>query len=300
MLKDIIEFVMSRTNLTRESSLREINYAWRETWKSDDLPDSLFEITMEPIDSNSRLSLPWYVYQLRGVKQNFLRMRIHLNTPRPFYQDDSYVQSPFVWRLLGTSPLIRSITNATTVNLSFTEPVTEEVIVSLIGPDDNGSNVREQITFAPNETTKRSTKRYTDFSTITKDKITETDLIVTDASSNELARVPNLDFEARNMVIQITDKCFVCANFCRCFDILYKKKVPYLYYDEQYVPDEEVIQAKTMEWILMPKDGQETKTQMFSEKARQLISQFNGDDRGTEFKIDLGLNKFTTQYRGKL
>jgi len=302
MLKNVIDFVVSRTKMSREDALREINFAWRETWNSDDLPNSLFEISVTPVDSNARISLPWYVGEVRGVKQNYGygRTRIELNTPRPYYQDQVYLQSPFTWRNLGSSPLVRSITNATTVNLTFTEPVTKAVTVSLIGPNDNGSNDREQIVFDINDITKTSTKRFTDFNAIAKSVITETDLIVKDSNDVELARIPNLAFEAKNTIWQITDKCFVACNYCRCFDVLYKLPAPYLYFDEQAVPFEEVLMAKTMEWIALPKEGQEQKAVLYGEKAKQLIIQYNANERGIEHKIDLGINKFNTAYVGNL
>lgn len=302
MLKDVIDFVVARTQMNRVDALREINHAWREIWNSDDLPDSVFEITLTPVDNNSRISLPWYVGKLRGVKQNYGwgRTRVELNTPRPYYQDDVYIQSPFTWRVLGTTPLIRSIINATTVDLTFTEPVTEQVVATLIGPNDNGNQVRELITFPVGETTLRSVNRYKDLLTATKDTITNTDLIITDASSNELARVPNGEFEARNTIVQITDKCFAICNWCRCFDVLYKRATPYLYFDETPIPFQEVLMTKTMEWILLPKDGKEQQTIMHGTKSRELLSQFNADERGVAKKIDVGENNYLTRYWGKI
>lgn len=302
MLKDVIDFVISRTNMTRADALREINYAWDEIWNSDDLPDSLFEITLTPANNNALLSLPWYVGKLRGVKQNFgvARNRIELNTPRPYYQDETYAQSPFVWRVLGTSPLVKTITNATTIDLTFTEPVTEVVTATLIGPNDNGSNVREQLVFDVGDTTKRSESRFVDLTSVAKDIITDTDMEVLDANAARLAFVPNSAFDARNTIAQVTDKCFKVCNWCRCFDILYKKATPYLYFDETPVPMQGVLMTKTMEWILLPKDGKKEQTIMHGTKARELLTQFNADERGVAKRMDVGDSPFVTSYSGKL
>lgn len=301
MLKNVIDFVRSRTDLTRDNALREINFAWKELWNSDDLPNSVFELSVTPLDDNARISLPHYVGEIRGAKQStWGRERVILHTPRPWYQDDVYAQSPFVWRILGTSPLLTSVTNASTVTLTFDKPVTERTIITLLGPNDNGGTVRDQITFEIADTTHESTERFTDFQSITKDLLTPANLKVTDANNREIAIIPNDAYEAKNTIVQITDKCFKICNWCRCFDVLYKKTTPILFYDETAVPFEEVLMAKTLEWIALPKDGQEQKAAMFADKARNLLVQFNGNEVGVDHKLDVGRNRMPTLYHGYL
>ncbi len=300
MLKDVIDFVRARTGLVRSDALREINYAWNEIYNSDDLPNSLQEISIAPIDNTARISLPWFVGFIRGVKINQGRLRIDLNTPRPYYQDDHYTQSPYIWRVLGTSPLSTAITNATTVKLTFRQPVTEQVIVTLMGPDDRGADAREQITFNVGDTEKTSTKRFIDFTQIAKNIITDTDLEVLTQNDAVISIVPNSGFAAKNTIVQITDKCYKLCTFCRCFDVLFKRTTPYLYYDEAPVPFEEVLMAKTLEWISLPKDGQEKKAELFGLKAVSLLSGYNANERSETKMLDLGRNKFTTNYVGTL
>ena len=140
MLIDVINFVKSRTGLVeRDTILREINFAWQELWNGDEIPGTLFEITVKPTDNNFIISLPHYVGKIRGVKESESKVRVALNTPRPFYHDDSYHQNHFTWRVLGTSPLMRHITNATTMTVGFPEAQTMAVRVTLRGPTDNAS-----------------------------------------------------------------------------------------------------------------------------------------------------------------
>lgn len=301
MLKDIINFVRSRTDLNREGALREINYAWKEIWNSDDLPNSVFEISVRPLDDNARISLPWYVGEIRGAKQNtYGRERIVLNTPRPWYQDQQYYQSIFLWRLLGTTPLKQSITNASTLTLKFNDPVIETTTATLLGPDDNGTQVREQVVFKVGESEKETVKRFTDLDTAAKDILTPSDLRLIDANGIDIGFIPNSAFEAKNFVVQITDKAFKVCNFCRCFDILYKKACPYLFYDETPVPFEEVIMTKTMEWIMLPKEDQDKKAQLFSDKSRTLLTAYNHNEVSIEKRLDIGRSGFETQYRWKI
>jgi hypothetical protein len=302
MLIDVLEFVQARTQLTREVALREINYAWRELYNADDLPNSVFELTITPVDASAIISLPYYVGTLRGVKQNVMgRERVTLLTPRPYYQDQTYFQSPFTWRILGVSPIKQSVLNSTTVTLTFDQPVTAQVVVTLSGPDDRGENAREQITFGIGDITKESTKRFADFLQISKDIYTTNNLRVLNAIDSEIAVVPNTAYESKYTITQITDQCNEACNWCRCFDILYKRVCPVLFFDEDPLYGmENVLMTKTLEWITMPKDGQLNLASAYGEKARNLLIASNNDERSIEHRMDIGDSLFATKYSGHL
>lgn len=300
MLKDVIDFVQSRTDMaSREDVLREINFAWREIWNSDDLPNSVFEMTVKPFDDTARIALPHVVGVLRGVKANLGRIRVDLNTPRPYYQDESYYQSPYTWRILGVSPLSQSITNATQLKFTIAEAEDELFKVVVVGPNDNAVEGRDQLNFAPGITELYTTMRFVDARSIVKDRILKSNVEITGANGEDFGIIPNLEFEARNTIVQITDKCLQCCNNCRCFDVLFKKPAPYLYYDEQPIPYPEVLMTKTLEWITLPKDGQEQKTLMYADKSKTLLAGFNTDQSSIEKKMDLGRNLFAT-YTGSM
>lgn len=293
-LKDIIEFIQSRTDLAnRDDVVREINNAWAEIWDSDDLPNSLFEISVKTFDQTNRITLPYYVDKIRGVKTQD-RLRVDLNTPRPYYQDETYFQSPYLWRVLGTTPLKTSITNATAIKLSIAEAATEQFVVTLQGPTDNSTREREQIIFAVGDTEHWTTKNFTDLKEATKNKILSTNVVMTGANDEDYGIIPADAFVANNTVVQITDRCNKCCTACRCFDILYKVPAPYLYYDEQVVPFPGVLITKTLEWIAMPKEGQEQKAILYAEKSKALLTAFNHNDVSVEKKMDLPRNTFCT------
>lgn len=302
MLKDVIEFVKSRAGIPdRATALREINFAWREIWVIDDIPGSLEEVTVSPSDRTLvRCTLPYFVYRPKGVKGNYNKERYALNTPRKLYQYNEYVQSPFSFRELGSSPLSESITNATTLKLEISEPETEVLVVTLIGPTDNAVEDREQITFMPGETRHTSTKRFSDLSNLSKDIITKSNVKVLTQTNTQIAIIPNSAYESRNVIIQITDKCSLCSQ-CACFDVLYKKHPPILLYDEQYIPNgyDEALAAKTLEWIMLPKEDKPS--MLFAEKSRELMVVNNEDtSQGQERRLDMGTNQFTSNYHGYL
>lgn len=297
MLRDVVRFVQSRTDMTsRDDILREINYAWAEIWNSDDLPNSVFEISVSPADNTPRITLPYFVGFLRAVKANLGRIRVDLNTPRPYYQDETYNQSPYTWRILGKHPLSRTIENATRLKFTVAEAQTMQFTVTVIGTDDHGAEVRDQIVFAVGDLEKFSNKNFTDVSGISKDKFTTCNVnilgLYTDSADVDYGFIPNLEYEVWNTVIQVTDKCTQCCTNCRCFDVLYKRTPPLLYYDEQPVQFQEVLMQKTLEWITVPKEGQEKLAEFYANKGRALLTNYNHNDQAVEKKMDIGRNTF--------
>ncbi len=302
MLKDIVDYIVSRTDKSQEDAKREINYAFKELWKSVDLPNSIFEVTVKPANNTAIISLPWYVDQIKGVKQNTWGVeRIILNTPRAYYQNNSYYQHLYTWRVLGTSPLCRSITNASTLTLSFKQPVTTQVTVSIIGQTDQGSEFREQLLFAIGDVSKETAGRYSDLSNVTKSIITENDLFIYGPNSEELGIIPNRLMESKYKIIQLYDKYFIPCNNCNCYDILYKLPPPILYFDEDPVPEEEIVMTKTMEWINLSKQGQEKMAAMYGEKARNLLFASNNNaDHPVDHPLDIAPNRLIRSYSGYL
>lgn len=301
MLKDVIAYVSSRTGETnRDILLREINFAWKEFWNSDDVPNSLFEITVKPFDTEARITLPWYVDMLRGVKQNGSRNRITLNTPRSYYQDGNYAQSPWTWRILGNSPLTKSIDNATQFTVSVPQAETAIFKVTLRGPTDNAEDTREELTFQIGTTSKTTTKNYTDLVSVTKDVLTAQNVSIINSANEEVSLIPNNGFQANNTIVQIVDKCSQNCVDCSCFDILFKAPCPYLFYDDTVIPFEEVLMAKTLEWMTMPKNGEDAKAAAYAAKAGQLLNQFTANENSVEKRLDLGKNSYTSLYYGHL
>lgn len=300
MLKDVIDFVMSRTGYKdREIALREINYAWREIWIADDLPGSLFEMSVQPFDQTARISLPHFVGEIRGVKYNAGRIRVDLYTPRPYYQDDTYFQSPYIWRILGSSPLSTTIVNATQLGFSIEAAEEKTFKVYTQGISDFASNDYEEITFQPGDKGPIwSKKSWTDANSITKDALLASNVSIIGQNGEDFGYIANDEYEARNTIVQITDKCFAVCNQCRCFDILYKRPAPILHNEYATVPFEEVLMAKTIEWIMLPKEGGETKAALFAEKGRVLLESRHNNENSVEKRIDVGRNKFTSRYWG--
>lgn len=278
----------------RPDILREINFVWEEIWNGDDLPGSMFEITLKGSeDRMPRITMPYFVGKLRGVKDSS-RNRIELQTPRPFYQDETYLTSPYTWRILGESPLPRSIENATRLTFTLTKPSPVPFKISVIGTDDRASEVRDQITMLAGAKSISTTRQFTDATSIIKDTLLEEDIVITGANGEDYGIIPNLQYGAVHQLVQVADRCVTCCVTCRCFDIAYKRIPTVFYYDEQIVPYPEVLMTKAMEWILLPKDGQEQKAALFGTKSAGLLTNRNADDSGVSHKLDVSVDRMNS------
>lgn len=300
MLKDVIDFIVARTGLSPEIALREINYAWEELWNVDDLPNSLFEISLTPESQTGLLTLPHYIGLLRGVKEHDSRMSVALQTPRPYYHDGTYEQSPWTWRVLGTTPLKRSILNASTISLAIAEAEEEQFTVTLQGPTDNASKSLETIVFEPGETAKESTNRFTTLTSRTKSALTKANVTLTGPNGEDYGFIPNDAYDAVYTIVQIMDRCACVCTTCNCFDILYKTPVPILTDEDTSIPYQQVLMTKTLEWILLPKEGQEAKADIFGQKARSLLESQVNSNSAVGKQLDLPLNPYVTRFYGDL
>ncbi len=302
MLNDVLKLVQSRTGLNDVDALREVNFAWRELWDMDDLPGSLWEVSISPENQvPPRMSLPWYIGQIRGVKMNWQRERMTLNTPHVYYQNNEYYQSPFTWRILGKSPLMRSITNATRLDLTLGQNESAIVSVTIIGPTDTAAQTTETIVFPIGTRTKSTVNNFVDINSITKSTITANDISVKDSLGQEIAILPNSEYEASNTIVQILDKCMGTCFTCGCFDIFYKLPLPILYNVNQLIPNESALVHKTLELITLNKPDQMPLAAAYHQKADGMLANANANAAwGISMPLDLGNSPFNTKYYGDI
>ena len=90
------------------------------------------------------------------------------------------------------------------------------------------TEVSEEVIIPAGSLSTMSVNGYEDFCSITKLVGTSSNVVVTDTENNELAMIPNHQYDARNTIIQIQDKCYnylgCCMLQCRCLDVLYKPR----------------------------------------------------------------------------
>lgn len=255
MLIDIINNVREIVGIkptdtaAREQLLAYINRAGREIYDGVDLPNTLREDKFCIDDDHSQITLPWYVDGIRGIKNHETGVPYMLFDTRVEYGAEEVQQPLYTWRFIRMSPLVRDIPAAGTLTITLAEAQAESLQVAVSGQTTTAAMAIETVTFAAGEVSRTTTKQFmqespTGITSITKNKVTTCDVVVTDtASSTEIARIPNRHFAARNQIIQIytADRPMQYGN--DCFRILYKLPYTPLWYDNDSFFDPKLEEA---------------------------------------------------------
>lgn len=215
--------------------LDRIWHAYLELYESFDLPGSLREQTVSltaTSEANTRLTLPWYCYLVRGVKLNESRLGVDLTSIREYYNFDQYVQDALTWRVLGTTALMRTHTLGTPLTVTFKMPVEERTGVTIVGCNAMQSSVSETLTFEVGQQTKTTVAQFAQnqyisnddiVTSITKDVAGGYDADILDGAENIIGFLPNSVQQSRHLLVAISDDRFVqqwgTLNAC---DVLFK------------------------------------------------------------------------------
>jgi hypothetical protein len=309
------EIGLQLTNVADKAFLiAKINEAAEDLYTSDDLVDCLREQVFSFEVDDQQITVPWYVYKIRGARWSRLKLPIRLDDYRPRYATQGYSEMLWrgmTWRIKNKQAIGKDISNAAPLTLSIALPETVAFTVNITGSTANSIRITEQVTFAPGDITKTcvntfiSNNGYFPIESITKDILTNNDVIITDTNGEEISRIPNSELSASYTVIQITD--FDQSTFindgCSCIELLYKTKFTPFRNDFDEFPCgpiyDQCIFYKTLE-IFHGKNGEVEKAALAKLKCDQLIGNLAQEtELGENIRLDFGYNRFLrAQNRG--
>lgn len=198
-----------------------INGAALELYNSADLEDCLREQSFET--ANERyLALPYYVGNVRAIRTHCGVVTLH--DRRPQYHNKRWnCDDPMTFRILGYSPLIRALSNATPLEVGTTS---EPVVVKFTGSTAAANNVESTVTVNADGTVSGVSANYTDVYSITKDRVTQVDIVILDENEETVSVIPNDQVEARYQILEIGEQagqtCSTKPVRDVCIDVLYK------------------------------------------------------------------------------
>jgi hypothetical protein len=275
-----------------------INRAARELYDSQDFAGTLREQVFTFAASAHQVALPWYVDQIRGVREYDAGDKVQINSMRPRYQTNAWTQDLLSWRVKGFSPLQCEITNATQLTLTFSEALTEPVDVIVTGATATASCYTETVSFDVGDTVKTTTKQFQswpEFRSIRKSAATNADLTVTSATQT-LAEIPNRELESRYTLVQILDKEFTTSSVVTDYEILYKMRFSPFVDDYDEFPCrgfDMAIHWKTLEHHFAERQDEGDRAVGCHEKCNEVLRQINANDAaGKEMFMDFGQNRF--------
>jgi hypothetical protein len=210
-------------------------HAYLELYESFDLPGSLREQTVSMTatsDENTRFTLPWYCYLVRGVKLSESRIGVDLVSIREYYNYDNYIQSSLTWRVLGTTALQVSHTSGTPLTVTFKQPVDERTSVTITGCNAMQSSVSETLVFEVGQQTKTTSTQFAQnqfisnddiVTSITKDVAGGYDAEISDGTGKVVGFLPNSVQQSRHLLVAISDDRFVSQwGTLNAADVLFK------------------------------------------------------------------------------
>lgn len=289
------------TTALRNSALDKINKAAKELYDSTDLSGCLREQVFTFDSINKQVTLPWYVGQIRGVRNYNTTEKVTINDLRPRYYYGKGYQDSLKWRIKRVIPILRSLDNQSTLKVVIPAVNSETFKVWISGRTDNASAGVETFEFSVSATEIIGIVPFLDILAISKNRLTDVDLQVYDASDTLIAEIPNHERESRYTLIQVLDdKRTTSGDSCNCYEILYKQQLSILKNDQDVFPCEgydDVIVWKAVShfWQKVITDQGKNNALAAETRLNQILRQkaVNAED-GVEMEVQFAPNRFLT------
>lgn len=243
MLRDLLQYAYEVTGIPldkRDQLLRLVNRAARELYDCADLPGSYGEkvFTFDADSGTEKLiTLPWFIGSIRAARLYEIGPRIDLVSVAEKYAPRSW-QPPFLeWRVYHRSPLVRTLTQATQLTFTISTAETTPIEITVVGQTTTAARVNETVIIDVGATSVTTLNQWSQddpdgIVSLQKNRVTNTDVVVTTTvDGTEVSKIPNRAFEARNIVIQISDDLSSYSTIDNSVEILYKKVWIPFYYD---------------------------------------------------------------------
>jgi len=274
-----------------------INEAAEEVWEEKDLPGCLREVYIRT-QTDTELALPYFVGELRAMRESENRAVWNLTDLRPRYHQYNWKHEWKSWRLKGTSPLQLGITVATPPILKI--PVSDDdLTVTIVGSTANAARVTED-TVMDNTTIELDTA-FTEIHSITKNILGDHNVTVEDSDENVLAEITNDVLESRYVIVDISKYPWTGSETnCWVMEVLYKMKLKRMEALDDVFPVEgfdKVIALKALQILTEGQEGKEDRALLMDTRATRMINRKIEHKEGTTTKhIKFGRNKLLGLY----
>lgn len=298
-VKYILEQVGNKTGLSpldssqRATMLRWLNEAAPELYEQSDMPNSLIEQVFR-VNGDQTIALPYCVGELRAVREFYSRIPWHINQMRPRYNQSNWPDMWRNWRLKGEQALQKSITNQSIVTVTVPVVETPNIVVSIAGPTLTAAHAIETLTM--DSVSKSATKNFLDIVSVTKDRVNDYDVTVSDVDDVVLTIIPNNQLEARYLIVDISTLPWSTQPSSQqdhYVEVLYKKALSILSNDADEFPArgyDNVLVNKCLQ-LWMEEQGKVDGATMYDSKATRTLARKNDDrNKATEDMVSFVTN----------
>lgn len=270
----------------RATLLRFVNEAALELYDQCDV--QLIEQCFR-VNGDQTISLPSYVGQLRAVREFNSQIPWHINQMRPRYNTVNWKDMWRNWRIKGQFALQTTIRNEGPLVITVAEVETPNVVVTVTGSTETAASVTEDITLSA--LSNQSVNNYDDVTVVTKDRINNHDVIISDVDELLLTTIPNNMLEASYLIIDVSTLPWSTQSTNRqdhyC-EVLFKPSLPWLYNDNDEYPAkgyDYIIVNKVMQ-LWMEEQGKVDLAAAYDDKAtRSTARKRENENRATEDQV---------------
>jgi hypothetical protein len=255
-LSTIAEWIKPRTGVTDTARLLlELNSAYKQIWYTSAPPDAVKEVNIES-SGDCHLVLPWYVFQVMGVRRGEEGPNVALYSPKAFYGQQTKWKSEYAWELLHRTPLLRSITAAGRLTFRPRKPLTAALQLFTSGVGEYGVRESETVTLGAGQTSASTQGIYSDLLSLSR-SLGQVDVEVYQADGTLVAILPNDRTDVLCQLARVRPLNSTSQS-CDCYNVLFKEHPPTFTSLEETVPDEFgiILQAAAAAEILRAADEQ--------------------------------------------
>lgn len=281
----------------RSVLLRFLNEAAIEFYAQADVAGTLVEQVFK-VNGDQTISLPYYVGELRAVREFNSYIPWHINQLRPRYNINNWQEIWRNWRIKGLQALQTTVHNQAQLIIVVPAVETPPITVSIAGPTLTASSAVEDIVM--DAVSKTSVNSYTDVTLIRKDRINNFDVAVTSIDNEQISTIPNNMLEASYLIIDVSTLPWSTQSNSKqqhYVEVLYKKVLPWLYRDNDEYPAKGYDFAIVNKMMQLWKEEQDKgeAAALYDAKATRSAARVHEDqNRATEDVISFQVNGYDT------
>jgi len=168
--------------------LRFANEAAEELYDQFDPSGCLLEEAFK-VNGDQTISMPYYVGEIRGVRECASWLSWHINQMRPRYNQYNWKDCWRNIRLKNTQALAATVTNTSVGVLTVEQVENPPIIITVAGSTDTANNISETITM--DATSKQTVNQYNNYVLVRKDRVNDFNVTLSDVDGKLLSIIPN-------------------------------------------------------------------------------------------------------------
>lgn len=281
----------------RNVMLRFLNEAAYELYMQSDMPGSLVEQVFK-VNGDQTISLPWYVGELRAIREYTSMIPWSINQMRPRYNQSNWSDFWRNWRLKNRQPLMAAITNEAGFIINVPVVESEPLTITITGSTPLATSVSETVIMTSTSAT--TINGFIEVTAVSKSRVTSYDVTVTDVDGGLMTVIPNTELQAWYQIVDVSTMPWLptsTSSLDHYVELLYKKALQYLENDGDEFPAQgyDFIISNKMMQLWAQEEGKADVALAYDQlTSRSLARKTEEANRATQDKVGFVVNPHDT------